>query len=96
MYLIDIVHLCDQFSDKDSRICFYQKARWYEVINNMLRFQSRPYTFAASESTMTFIENQIRDGVIRDQSWYWSKSQEVQHSELAHADIRKGLEAAGF
>jgi len=28
--------------------------------------------------------------------WFWEKSQEVQQSELAHADIRKGLEAAGF
>lgn len=96
MYLVDNHHVQDQFRDTDGQICFYQKARWYEIITNMLRFQSKPYYISANESTMAFIENQFRDGVLPDDSWYYTRSQEVQHSELAHADIRRGLEAAGF
>ncbi|PPQ64238.1 hypothetical protein CVT24_008641 [Panaeolus cyanescens] len=96
MYLVDNHHIHDQFRDSDGQICFYQKARWYEIISNMTRFQSKPYTMSANESIMAFIENQFRDGALPDDSWYYNKSQEVQHSELAHADIRRGLEAAGF
>jgi son of sevenless-like protein len=98
MFLTDIVHVQGHSSDqdKDGWICFYQRARWHEIITNMLKFQSRPYSFAISESTMNFIETHLREGGLRDPNWFWSKSQDVQHSELAHADIRKGLEAAGF
>lgn len=98
MFLTDIIHVQEHFSDQDvdGRICFYQRARWYEIITNMLRFQFRPYSLAVGESTMTFIETHLKEGALRDPNWFWSKSQEVQHSELAHADIRKGLEAAGF
>jgi len=28
--------------------------------------------------------------------WYWQRSDELQQAELVHADIRRGLEAAGF
>ncbi|KAF8963919.1 ras guanine nucleotide exchange factor domain-containing protein [Flammula alnicola] len=98
MYLTDIIHAQEHFAnqDADGRIYFYQRARWYEITTNMLRFQNRTYSIAPGESTMNFIESHLREGVLRDQNWFWSKSQEVQHSELAHADIRKGLEAAGF
>ena len=98
MFLTDIIHVQEHFSDQDvdGRICFYQRARWHEIITNMLKFQSRPYGLAVSESTVTFIETHLKEGALRDPNWFWSKSQEIQHSELAHADIRKGLEAAGF
>ncbi|KAF8167469.1 ras guanine nucleotide exchange factor domain-containing protein [Crassisporium funariophilum] len=96
MFLTDIVHVQEQFNQEEGRICFYQRARWYETITNMLRFQPRPYSIAVSESTMNFIDGHLREGSGRDQGWFWTKSQEVQQSELAHADIRKGLEAAGF
>ncbi|KDR85609.1 hypothetical protein GALMADRAFT_54074 [Galerina marginata CBS 339.88] len=96
MYLTDLVHIQDQYkSDDSSQICFYQRARWHEIITNILKFQSRPYGIAPSESTTTLIESRLRD-TDRDDNWFWTKSLEVQHSEVAHADIRKGLEAAGF
>ncbi|KAJ7687418.1 ras guanine nucleotide exchange factor domain-containing protein [Mycena rosella] len=96
MYLTDIVHISDQFSDHDGQISFLKRQRWYEVVQVMLRCQARPYNIAESESTLNFISGHLRMDSLKDQTWFWEKSQEVQQSELAHADIRKGLEAAGF
>ncbi|KAJ7750235.1 ras guanine nucleotide exchange factor domain-containing protein [Mycena metata] len=96
MYLTDIVHISDQFSDHDDVISFLKRQRWYEVVQIMLRAQGRPYNIAESETTLNFIATHLRVDSMKDQTWFWEKSQEVQQSELAHADIRKGLEAAGF
>ncbi|KAJ7109784.1 ras guanine nucleotide exchange factor domain-containing protein [Mycena epipterygia] len=96
MYLTDIVHISDQFSDHDGQISFLKRQRWYEVVQIMLRCQARPYNIAESDSTLNFIRGHLRTDSLKDQTWFWEKSQEVQQSELAHADIRKGLEAAGF
>ncbi|KAF9486355.1 ras GEF [Pholiota conissans] len=98
MYLTDIIHTQDSFAyqDIDGRVCFYKRARWYEIVNNILKFQKRKYNIAPNETSKQFIEGQLAIASSRDQNWFWSKSQEVQHSELAHADIRKGLERAGF
>ncbi|KAF7337603.1 hypothetical protein MSAN_02233600 [Mycena sanguinolenta] len=96
MYLTDIVHISDQFSDQPDNISFLKRQRWFEVVQVMLRAQKQPYNIAESESTLTFIGMHLRIDSTRDQTWFWEKSQEVQQSELAHADIRKGLEAAGF
>ncbi|KAJ7024347.1 ras guanine nucleotide exchange factor domain-containing protein [Mycena alexandri] len=96
MYLTDIVHISDQFSDHDEVISFLKRQRWYEVVQIMLRAQGRPYNVAESETTLNFIGGHLRMDSMKDQTWFWEKSQEVQQSELAHADIRKGLEAAGF
>jgi son of sevenless-like protein len=105
MFLTDIVHIQDQFGDntsptaanpENSLICFVKRQRWYDVITTMLRHQQKPYNIAECESTRSFIENHIQSANTRDPSWFWSKSQEVQHSELAHADIRRGLVEAGF
>ncbi|KAJ7150331.1 ras guanine nucleotide exchange factor domain-containing protein [Mycena filopes] len=96
MYLTDIVHISDQFSDHDEMISFLKRQRWYDVVQIMLRAQARPYNIAESETTLNFIAGHLRMDSMKDQTWFWEKSQEVQQSELAHADIRKGLEAAGF
>jgi son of sevenless-like protein len=96
MYMTDLVHIQDQFSDENGRICFFQRQRWYETITAMLRYQSKPYDIAENNSTLKFIEEHLREHSTKDQNWFWSKSQEVEETELAHADIRRGLEAAGF
>ncbi|KAJ6486221.1 ras guanine nucleotide exchange factor domain-containing protein [Mycena vitilis] len=96
MYMTDIVHISDQFSDHDGQISFLKRQRWYEVVQIMLRSQKQPYNIAESETTLNFIWGHLRMDSLKDQTWFWEKSQEVQQSELAHADIRKGLEAAGF
>ncbi|KAK7465269.1 hypothetical protein VKT23_005248 [Stygiomarasmius scandens] len=101
MYMTDIVHIKDQFSDDadiDGKVSFIQRQRWYEVVKVMLRFQQKAYPIAENEMTMRFISNNMRE-LVPSKDWqqrFWQKSQEVQQSELAHADIRRGLEAAGF
>ena len=98
MFLTELVHVHDQYADEGDRVCFLKRQRWCEVVNSMLRYQSRPYDIAESEFTMGFIAGHLRDlgGGYTDHNWFWSRSREVQQSEMAHADIRKGLEAAGF
>ncbi|KAF9011050.1 ras guanine nucleotide exchange factor domain-containing protein [Cyathus striatus] len=96
MFLTELAHLCAQYSDDGRYICFYQRQRWYETISTMLRFQQKPYTYPLSDSIRSFIETQLKESSGRDQHWFWTRSQELQQLELAHADIRKGLEAAGF
>lgn len=99
MYLTDIAHTKDQFEDVegDGRIVFIKRQRWYETITQMLRHQLKPYNIGESMSIRGFISLHLRTAGTKDSSsMAWSKSQEVQHSELAHADIRRGLEAAGF
>ena len=95
MFLTDMVRV-DQISGTEGRISFYQRTRWYETITAMLMFQSRPYKIAADEPTLNFIEGHLREGSCCDPGWLWKKSQEIQRAEATHADIRRGLEAAGF
>ncbi|KAG6911369.1 hypothetical protein DXG01_001040 [Tephrocybe rancida] len=97
MFLTDLVHIQDAFGDEPGgRICFLQRQRSYETITSMLQFQSRSPDIAESESIVGFIMPCLQANADKDNNWFWAKSQEVQHQELAHADIRKGLEAAGF
>ena len=96
MFLTEMNHVQDQFSDTEGRIYFHQRTRWYEIITAMLRFQSRPYDIPAEEPTINFIEGHLREGSCCDPGWFWKRSQEIQKAEVTHADIRKGLEAAGF
>jgi son of sevenless-like protein len=95
MYLTDIIHASQHSRDENDIIFFFQRARWHEVIAQMLKFQSRPYMIAPSETTTQFIEAHLRE-VLCDDNWFWQRSRELQQVEAAHADIRKGLEAAGF
>jgi son of sevenless-like protein len=45
---------------------------------------------------MTYIDGQLAAANAKELPAFWTRSQELQQAELAHADIRKGLEAAGF
>lgn len=96
MFLTEMVHVQDQFPRVEGRISFSQRARWYEIIMAMLIFQARPYNIAVNEPMINFIEGHLQEGSCCDPSWFWKKSQETQTAEATHADIRKGLEAAGF
>jgi son of sevenless-like protein len=62
----------------------------------MLRYQSKPYDIAENSFTLKFIEERLREDSVKDQNWFWSRSREIEEQEMANADIRKGLEAAGF
>ena len=96
MFLTEMAHIQDQFTEADGRISFHRRTRWYETITAMLRFQSRPYYITADESTINFIQSYLREGSCCDPGWFWKRSQEIQKDEVTHADITKGLERAGF
>jgi son of sevenless-like protein len=102
MFLVDIVRIENQTSDNSSPtsgvplISFGKRQRWHNVVSTMLRHQPKHYNFPESDATRLFIETQLQIASTKDPAWFWSRSQEVQHLELAHADIRRGLVEAGF
>lgn len=103
MFLTDIVHIQNQIPDhigsdipQEPIICFTKRQKWHNTVSAALKHQSTRYPFSENEPSKNFIMGQLRTGGLKDQSWFWQRSGEVQQIELAHADIRKGLEAAGF
>ncbi|KAJ3561149.1 hypothetical protein NP233_g10371 [Leucocoprinus birnbaumii] len=94
MYLTDLAHIQDQYSDKDGQICFLKRKRFYDVISTMLRHQKELYALPLDDVAV-FIKDRLQQEPPNERG-LWKKSEEVQHSELAHADIRRGLEKAGF
>lgn len=97
MYLTDLLRTREQFHDERDSISFVQRQRWCETVTAMLKFQHRPPQQVYDEYITTFVRDRLRD-VQRppDDPWFWEKSQELLVIEHANADIRKGLEQAGF
>lgn len=96
MYLTDMFHIADSYKDSEEQgISFTQRQRWYDAIMAVRKFQTRPYQFGEG-STQKFIRRELNLAMLKETHWFYERSQEVQRSELANADIRKGLEAAGF
>lgn len=82
---------------KDQFLIHFKKWQTsFEVIASLLRFRSNAYAFVENPSAMSFIEAQMALAAAKDERWFWVRSNELQQAELVHADIRKGLEAAGF
>ncbi|THH19381.1 hypothetical protein EW146_g1783 [Bondarzewia mesenterica] len=108
MYMRNMVHIDDQHGDYISipsasspgghrdLIHFIKRHKWYDVAMATLRFQSKSYAFAENQATTSFIRTQMANVVGKEERWFWNRSEELQQAELVHADIRKGLEAAGF
>jgi son of sevenless-like protein len=77
-------------------IHFVKRQKWYDITLQMLRFQTKPYHIAEIPEMTSFIVGQMERAAALGERWYWQRSDELQHAELVHADIRRGLEAAGF
>jgi len=75
---------------------FVKRQKWYDITLQMLRFQAKPYNIAEIPEMTSFIVGQMERATTMGERWYWQRSDELQHAELVHADIRRGLEAAGF
>lgn len=101
-FLSDIVHVADQLEDPPVQpgrprvVHFGKRRRWADAVRGIVRHQVHPYALPEDAHTVGFVQRQIADAVSRDPAYFWSRSQELQGAELEHADIRKGLEAAGF
>ncbi|CAL1694311.1 unnamed protein product [Somion occarium] len=104
MYLTDIIHINDQHLDNTfitannstTLVNFVKRQKWSDVVSAMLQHQGKQYPFVEVPATMVFIESNLTQAEEIDTDAFWSKSQEVQQSEIECADIRKGLEMAGF
>jgi len=75
---------------------FVKRQKWHDITLQMLRFQAKPYLISEIPEMTSFITGQIDKAATMGERWYWQRSDELQHAELVHADIRRGLEAAGF
>lgn len=75
---------------------FVKRRKWSDTIDAMLAFQHRSFPFTQDPTIMQFIEMNFVVAAEKDPASFWTKSQEVLQAEVASADIRKGLEAAGF
>jgi len=75
---------------------FVKRRKWYDITLQLLRFQAKPYHIPEIPEMTSFIAGQMDKAASMGERWYWQRSDELQHAELVHADIRRGLEAAGF
>src|SRR5258708_6387550 len=75
----------------------FVKLQWFsDIINNVLKFSSKSYTLPENPNMLAFIDSQLTTASSKDQGFFWQRSQDLLSAEVAHADIRKGLDAAGF
>lgn len=104
-YLTDIVHINDQHRDvtvttadgsSERLFNFVKRRKWADVLDTIFRHQDESYAFEEDASVMHQIETSLVLASAVDQPAFWAKSEEVQRTERASADLRKGLEAAGF
>lgn len=75
---------------------FVKRQKWYDTTLQMLRFQTKAYHILEIPEMTNFIMGQMEKAASKGDRWYWQRSDELQQAELVHADIRRGLEAAGF
>ena len=111
IFLTELVHAHDQHPDIMATpappepdlgtprplINFIKLRRLSDIIAQMLKFVNKPYKSLVENSTMTTaIEQQIELAVSKDAGYFWQRSQELQGSEVTHADIWRNLNDAGF
>ena len=104
MYLTDIMHINDVYHDNtldtgksiERTYSFVKRRKWSDVLDIALAHQKRRYTFPQDAATMQYIESSLNFAAEVKPAAFWTQSQDVQQDERGRADIRKGLEAAGF
>lgn len=103
-YLTDIMHINDQHIDtavltgKGSRAMFniVKRRKWTDVLDAALCHQGKVYPFPQDPAISGQIESSLTVCSAIEQATFWARSEEVQQAERASADVRRGLEAAGF
>ncbi|GJJ13429.1 hypothetical protein Clacol_007683 [Clathrus columnatus] len=80
-------------------ISFSKYTKMEDAAQMILKFQPKvrdAYKLVELVSTMQFVESQLNLAATTNEDEFWTRSQELQRSELAHVDIKIGLEQAGF
>lgn len=73
-----------------------KRQKWYDAVNGIVKHQYKTYQIIENPGVMSFVTEQLRLASTKEESWFWTRCAELQKAEVAHADIRRGLEAAGF
>lgn len=92
MWLTEIVQINDRYPDtvpsnnRDlatlSLINFSKRAKWFDVLEQMLRFQNKPYTFVDIPHTMGYIEGNLVNAMGLSPETLQMKSREIAQQEM--------------
>jgi son of sevenless-like protein len=102
IYLTDLTQINDVQPDVlpdalPPLINFYKRQLLHTAMDSLLRFQSKPFIgLLEISTTLELIQSSLVKVKDIDPGLFAVKSQELMVMEVEHADIRKGLEAAGF
>ena len=107
MYLTDILHINDHYEDAsvntgkstestEKLFNFVKRRKWAETLDTILAHQKQHYHFTQDLLTTQLIEASLARASEVVPAAFWAQSQDIQATERQRADIRRGLEAAGF
>jgi hypothetical protein len=92
MWLTEIAQIGDRYPDTvpsnnrdlatSSLINFSKRAKWYDILEQMLRFQNRPYAFVDVPQTMGYIEGNLVTATGLAPEFLQTRSREVAQQEM--------------
>jgi son of sevenless len=92
MWLTEIAQINDRYPDTlpsnnrdlaiSSLINFSKRAKWYDVLEQILRFQNKPYLFADVPHTMGHIEGNLVTAAGLSPELLQAKSKEIAQQEV--------------
>lgn len=92
MWLTEIAQINDRYPDVvpsnnrdlaiSSLINFAKRAKWYDILEQMLRFQNKPYTFADVPHIMGYIEGNLATAMGLSPEFLQAKGREVAQQEV--------------
>lgn len=92
MWLTEIAQINDRFPDTvpsnnrdlatSSLINFSKRARWYDILEQVLKFQNKPYTFVDLPHIMGHLEGNLANAVGSSPEFLQTKSKEIAQQEV--------------
>ena len=92
MWLTEIAQINDGYPDTvpsnnrdlavSSLINFAKRAKWYDVLEQILRFQNKPYSFVDAPRTIGYIEGNMVTAVGLSPESLQAKSKEIAQQEV--------------
>ena len=87
MWLTEIAQINDRYPDTvpsnnwdlatSSLINFYKRAKWFDILEQMLRFQNKSYVFAEVPHIMGYIEGNLVNAMGLSPEFLQAKSREI-------------------
>ena len=95
MWLTEIAQINDRYPDTvpsnnrdlatSSLINFSKAIKWYDILEQVLRFQNKPYMFADVPHTMGYIEGNLVNAMGLSSEFLQTKSKEISQEETGQA-----------